>query len=435
MTQNESESERLFAEFTHRVRRGERLSIHELCAQFPGCADELRARYNAWRDEQRASATEGLAGETIDVACCGRDDPAWRDFVATLQTRKTSFERFRFAREIANGPTATLHEIYDPDTRRRLALKRAHCADGVTLGRFLEEAQLTAQLQHPSVVPVHELGVDPDGRPWYTMQFLEGEDLRAVFDRVKRREAGWTPFRALLVLIKVCEAMAHAHGKGVIHRDLRPATILVGQHGDTYVMEWGRARVLAEPETLLPPPKTRIAGDVERVTFSTQHHANGTPDSPLQSSDGLIGGSPAYMSPEQIEGDFAMVNARSDVYSVGAMLYELLSGEVPYCDHGTRLSPGRILEAVILGPPTPLRELAPQTPDSLIAITEKAMRRVPADRTPSMQVLADELIAALDRDLGLNGAAGATGSFLRRLKHAMFSSSGALLAAALHRTT
>lgn len=433
MTDAATDCDRIFSEFTRRLARGERLSIHELCTQYPSYSCGLRERYAKWREEQRTAAMRDLPQDSVGVACCGRDDPAWREFVAALRARGSAFERFRIDGEIAVGPNATLYRVFDPDTRRHLALKLAKCCEGASLGRFLEEAQITAQLQHPSIVPVHEIGVDPTGRPYFTMLLLDGDDLRTVFERVKKHEQGWTPFRALLVLVKVCEAMAYAHARGVIHRDLRPANVIVGNEGDVFVVEWGRARLLAEPETLLPPPRARPDGEsVESVTFTQRHKGVGTPDSPLLSSDGLIGGSPAYMAPEQLEGDFAKIGPATDVYAVGAMLYELLTGEVPYCDHGTRLSPARILEGVILGPPTPVRDLAPRAPAALAAICEKAMARTPGERTPSMRAFADELIAAFDRDA--EGASpGSPSPFLKRLKLAMSSLMGAAVcAAALH---
>lgn len=431
MTDPATDSDRLFAEFTYRVNRGERVSIHELCSQYPNYADGLRQRYDQWRDEQRATAVRDLPGGSVEVSGCGRDDPAWRSFVANLRLRSSTFERFRFDGEIAVGPNASLHRVFDPDTRRHLAMKIAKCCEGVSLGRFLEEAQITAQLQHPSIVPVHEIGVDPEGRPYFTMQLLDGDDLRTVFEKVKKHEDGWTSFRALLVLVKVCEAMAHAHARGVIHRDLRPANIIVGREGDVFVVEWGRARVLGEPETLLPPPRPRSELEtVETVTFTQEHRGAGTPDSQLLSSDGLIGGSPAYMAPEQLEGDFPRIGPATDVYAVGAILYELLTGEVPYCDHGTRLSPARILEGVILGPPTPVKELAHRAPAALAAICEKAMARTLAERTPSMRALADDLLAAFDRDAEPS-TSGTPSPFLKRLKLAMSSFLGVAVVAAV----
>jgi serine/threonine protein kinase len=116
--------------------------------------------------------------------------------------------------------------------------------DEKTLGRFVEEAQVTGQLDHPGIVPVHEIGVDAEGRVYFTMRLVQGDDLRAVFEQLRAGQGGWTQTRVLGVILKVCEAMAFAHAKGVIHRDLKPANIMVGRFGEAYVMDWGLARVL-----------------------------------------------------------------------------------------------------------------------------------------------------------------------------------------------
>ncbi len=406
MSDSANDCDQLFVEFLARLERGERTSIHDLCGQFPGYAPELRHRYDAWRALTCQRAKQQLTDESVETSACGRDDPAWVAFFESMRRTPNSHARFRYDGEIAKGPNGTLYRVFDPIARRPLALKRARSTSTQCLGRFFEEAQITAQLCHPNIVPVHEIGVDDEGRPYFTMRLLEGDDLKAIFDRVKRNEPGYTPSRALLLLVKVCEAMAHAHERGVIHRDLRPANIVIGRCGALYVMEWGRARLLTGPETRLPPPRPRAIPE-ESVTFTVEHKGCGTPDSQVLSSDGLIVGSPAYMAPEQIEGAFDSIGPCTDIYSVGAMLYELLTGEVPYCDHGSRLSPARILEAVILGDPTPIRTLKPDAPAALVAICERAMARAPEQRTTSMEVLGNEILATLETSARRRGDAAA----------------------------
>ena len=115
-------------------------------------------------------------------------------------------------------------------------------SDSLTLSRFLEEAQVTGQLDHPGIVPVHELGVDADGRVYFTMKLVKGEDLSHVFAHIRYGREGWSKTRALGVIQRMCEAMAYAHDKGVIHRDLKPANVMVGRFGEVFVMDWGLAR-------------------------------------------------------------------------------------------------------------------------------------------------------------------------------------------------
>src|SRR5262249_42483401 len=118
----------------------------------------------------------------------------------------------------------------------------------MVVARFLEEAQVTGQLDHPGIVPVHELGIDSQGRLYFTMKLVEGRDLRHVFELVFSGKEGWSVTRALGVLQKACEAVAYAHRKGVIHRDLKPANVMVGSFGEVYVMDWGLARVLGRKD-------------------------------------------------------------------------------------------------------------------------------------------------------------------------------------------
>src|SRR5262249_40564721 len=145
------------------------------------------------------------------------------------------------------------------DLRRRLAMKVALGSGGaetegsmatspMVVARFLEEAQVTGQLDHPGIVPVHELGIDSQGRLYFTMKLVEGRDLRHVFELVFSGKEGWSVTRALGVLQKACEAVAYAHRKGVIHRDLKPANVMVGSFGEVYVMDWGLARVLGRKD-------------------------------------------------------------------------------------------------------------------------------------------------------------------------------------------
>ena len=142
-------------------------------------------------------------------------------------------------------------KVWDEDLRRHLAMKvvigRGENAsagddprpDPMQIARFLEEAQVTGQLDHPGIVPVHELGLDSNGRAFFTMKLVQGRDLEAIFDLVFEAKEGWNETRALGVILKVCEAMAYAHAKCVIHRDLKPANIMVGDYGEVFVMDWG----------------------------------------------------------------------------------------------------------------------------------------------------------------------------------------------------
>ncbi|MCA8956066.1 MAG: serine/threonine protein kinase, partial [Planctomycetes bacterium] len=196
-------------------------------------AARLRAAYGAGLDpriELPDEAGEGSSG----------NPPASR------AQRSSASERYRTEREVARGGMGAVLQVWDVDLRRRLAMKvllgeRAAAesrtsVDRRLLARLLEEAQVTAQLDHPGIVPVHELGLGDDGEVFFTMKLVRGKTLGTVFDELAAGEGGWTQTRVIGHLVRVCEAMSYAHAKGVIHRDLKPANVMVGKFGEVYVM-------------------------------------------------------------------------------------------------------------------------------------------------------------------------------------------------------
>jgi WD40 repeat protein len=260
------------------------------------------------------------------------------------------------------GGMGTVYEALDLRVGRTVALKVLHDGPEDRLGRFLREARITAQLDHPSIVAVHEIGELDDGTPYYTQRLVRGETLASAL-----AHCPGLPQRLKLLahFLELCQAIAYAHKHGFIHRDIKPGNVLVGEFGVTTVVDWGLARPIADREQ----PATGSA-------------AEGAPD---QTIEGRAVGTPAYMSPEQARGDLAAVDERSDVWSLGAVLHELLSGTPPYS--GTT---GEVLAKVLAGPPGALRESAPR---ELVAIATKAMSRAPRDRYPSAGELAAEVSA------------------------------------------
>ncbi len=299
--------------------------------------------------------------------------------------------------ELARGGMGVIRHVWDTVLRRPLAMKvldaqalpeGSDSASG-SVARFLEEAQVTGQLEHPGVVPIHDLGVDEDGRVYFTMPLIEGRDLNEVFDLARDQSEGWSLTRALLALTKVCEVIGYAHSRGVIHRDLKPANVMVGKFGETYVMDWGLAKVVGAPE---PAP-------AESPATAEGSPAAGVTGDELTSGrtiEGTVFGTPAYMAPEQAEGRVADVSFHTDVYAIGAMLYRLLAGRSPYAPRRGKEDAAKTLELVRRGPPTPLERLAPKSPPELVAISEKAMARRPSERYASVQALADDLQAFLE---------------------------------------
>jgi len=313
-------------------------------------------------------------------------------------------ERYEVLSEIARGGMGVIFQVRDLDLRRSLAMKvlsdRAEGDPGATeldsqrAGRFLEEAQVTGQLEHPGIIPVHELGLDAQGRLFFTMRLVKGITLREVFERARAGRDGWSVTRALGVVLKVCEAMAFAHDKDVIHRDLKPANVMVGRFGETYVMDWGLAKLLGETEAESPARTDTTMASI--LTSSRSREVTGDHDSSMATLEGDVMGTPAYMPPEQARGDLGRMGPHSDIYSVGAMLYHLVTGHPPYSDSNENRSPVEILTDLLAGPPTPVERNAPDSSPELLAVCEKAMAREPGERYGSMLEMSEDLHAYLE---------------------------------------
>jgi formylglycine-generating enzyme required for sulfatase activity len=243
---------------------------------------------------------------------------------------------------------------------------------------------------------VHEIGLDAHGRLYFTMRLVGGRDLGAIYDLARSGKEGWSTTRVLGVLLKVCEALAYAHSKGVIHRDLKPANVMVGKFGEVYVMDWGLAKVVGRADARDLRVRPLAPADDSTLQSVRSEEPAADPTTPLETMDGTVLGTPAYMSPEQASGDVAAMDARSDVYALGAMLYHLLAGQAPYQEEGETLSAHRLWQKIARMPPRPLATLAPSTPRDLVAIVERAMARAMAERYPSVTAFAEDLRAYVE---------------------------------------
>src|SRR5262245_37942995 len=230
-------------------------------------------------------------------------------------------ERYQLHDEIARGGMGAIFRATDTVLRREVAVKllqEKHTADPGTARRFLDEARITAQLQHPAIPPVYDLGALPDGRAFLAMKLIKGETLDAMLRyRADPSQRGWF----LAIFEQVCQALAYAHAHDVIHRDLKPANVMVGAFGEVQVMDWGLGKVLsARP--------TEDAFDPEATTGTAIHSLRDGEDSGTQA--GTILGTLAFMPPEQALGAIGKVNQRSDVFGLGAILAVILTGQPPF---------------------------------------------------------------------------------------------------------
>jgi WD40 repeat protein/tRNA A-37 threonylcarbamoyl transferase component Bud32 len=357
----------------------ESAAFERLCREHPSLAGALR--------EIRAG--EALLRRVGPAAPDEGAQPAPRSSAARPEPARAP--RYRRLGELGHGAMGRVLRVRDERLGRELALKVALASDGrearadeldpVRLRRFHAEARITGRLSHPNIVPLHDLDADAEGRPFFTMKLVQGKSLGEVFGLAREQRDGWGLARAVELLVRVCEALAHAHERGVVHRDLKPANVLVGTAGEVYVMDWGLARELERED--------------ER-DLRISEAAPGAGDSPLVTLDGHVLGTPVYMAPEQARGRLDQVGPQSDVYSLGAMLYELLTGRRPYVDPDGRTPARAALARVLAGPPRPVHALAPHAPAELESICERAMARELAQRYPSMDALGADLRAWIE---------------------------------------
>jgi formylglycine-generating enzyme required for sulfatase activity len=383
-----------FADLIARHDGGEAVDFERELRSPPELAGELAQLHMSWTrlrgllDTVRAGASELDSAESEAGGRALALDARTRALLDLLARFRGSEPRYEVLGEIARGGMGMVMRVREKGVERELALKRMFSPEELTprlrplraqlLRRLLDEAWILARLDHPAIVPLHELGVDAEGRVYFTMPLVRGRTLAEVFVLAREGREGWSVPRALGLLQRVCEALSFAHSIGIVHRDLKPANVMVGRFGELQVMDWGLARSqhgprLAEDSPAAGPGAGAFDGD-SALTLG-----------------GDVLGTPAYMAPEQALGNSAEVCPRSDVYALGAMLYELLAGACPYHEFASSTRASELLEHVKAGPPWPIEELAPGQPAELLAICRKAMQRERERRYPSMEALANDL--------------------------------------------
>ena len=237
--------------------------------------------------------------------------------------------RYSVTNELAKGGMGVVYKAYDFQMRRDVVLKclqAEHRDNFQAVHRFYNEAHITGQLQHPGIAPVYEVGELEDGRPFYCMKLVEGNTLAQVL--ADRNSGSVSTTRVLNFFLQVCQTMAFAHERGVIHRDLKPSNIMVGKHGQTLIMDWGLAKSLTATDEIFSLESVNGKHDQVDGTPSVDS-GNSNTAKPDLTRHGQVIGTPGYMSPEQALGQNALIDKRSDVYSLGAILCEILTGSVP----------------------------------------------------------------------------------------------------------
>ena len=263
----------------------------------------------------------------------------------------------------------------DQELGREVAVKQLKpelLADRRTQARFVAEARLTAQLEHPGIVPIYDLGHLDSAEPYYTMKLVRGRTLAEEVARLHAQVAGnerqVEQLRLLTAFLAVTRAMAFAHARGIIHRDLKPDNIILGDYGETLILDWGLAKIV----------------DQEAAPMTA---ASLYPDDLQVTQRGALLGTPVYMSPEQMAGKIDELDARIDVYALGAILYQMLTGRRPF----EAATFAQLQRQILESRPVPPRSLQPAIPQALQAICLKAMSRRPEDRYASAAELAADL--------------------------------------------
>jgi len=303
----------------------------------------------------------------------GLSDAALDHLRSVTDLPDLSGTRYRLVKKLARGGMGSVYAVEDTELGREVALKVVSVpgAPAEIEERLRREARVLAGLEHPNIVPVHDVGRLPDGRTYYVMKLVRGQRLDEW-----ARSGGRSRAEVLRLFQKVCEAVAFGHAHGVVHRDLKPDNVMVGPFGEALVMDFGIAKVLSAPPASPPDPAAAAPAAAAGATATLE---------------GAILGTPAYMAPEQALGDNDRIGPRTDVYALGAMLYFLLSGRPP---HGGS-TPLAILDSVIQGAPPALRRLDPRIPRALESVVDKALSKDPDRRYGT----ALELAADLDRFL------------------------------------
>jgi WD40 repeat protein/serine/threonine protein kinase len=295
-------------------------------------------------------------------------------YTVTSEHGRGGMGRILLAHDIKMGRDIALKELL-PTTETSMILPeqspRRYTA--AMAARFLQEGRITAGLEHPSIVPVYEIGRRESGNLYYTMKLVRGRSLSHTLSACANLEER---LALLPHFVDLCEAIAYAHSRGVLHRDIKPSNVMIGEFGETVVLDWGLAKIKAQAEDPLE----------QQIRETPRFFADKTMPLP-ETRAGQAIGTPEYMPPEQVQGAAEKIDERSDVYSLGVVLYEFLTGTTPFRSD----SVSETMRRVVVEVAQPAREKETDAPAELVSICEKALRKAPEERYQSVRELADEV--------------------------------------------
>ena len=377
-------------------------------------ADQKREEEKSSMEETQALMATEILNKTIGAASFTSKDRQ-KTVLPHPSHATEDLEHYTFEKLLGHGGMGLIWRTKDTILQRRVALKMLHEKHQDSPERkeeFIEEAQISAQLQHPGIVPVYEMGQSNKGFPYFTMKEIEGRTLKEVITSLHKvshdgiwrsTNDGWTLRRLITVFVGVVETISYAHSKGVIHRDLKPNNIMIGNYGEVWVVDWGIAKIVSSHST---NESNRVQTDRSLAGF--------------QEENGYIIGTPAYMSPEQAWGNISDIDEMTDIYSLGAILYEILNNDILYkgsveeiisSKRGrvsivqfpvSHLEPEETINIVSAeNKDTPCHfennfDFLPHAPATLVKICNKALSYLPHKRHRSAQELIQDLQAWLE---------------------------------------
>jgi len=341
---------------------------------------------------EAADSLVGASTEKIDCEVPAMGTVTPKEFCNRFLTRDHESEKFILEGQIGQGGMGAIYRVTDQDLHRVSVLKVILpdvMEDAALFHRFVAEARITAGLEHPNIIPVHDLGALGGTKPYFSMKLVQGESLAAILRTVRDNNeeyvARYSLYSLLSIFRKVCDAVAFAHSRRIIHRDIKPDNIMVARYGEVLLMDWGLAR--NEYRT--------AAGDGDGDDDGND--SNGLPgddEDPLRTRFGVIKGTPSYMAPEQARGFVEEIDRRSDIFLLGATLYTIATLHPPYGGDGiyevlTKAEQGNFVQPGLLAPER-------QLPEELCRIITKAMAHDQEDRYQSVEDLSTDIDALLE---------------------------------------